>query len=258
MRKRLSSLLVVPSFTRLYNSEGGGAAGGTTTDGGDAGGKGAGAGGDTGAKGGDAGGKEGGDAGSKGDAVARADHERALADMHRYKREAEKLKQEKEEARSAKLKENNQWKELAEAKELEAKSAREEKERIQNSYLAEKKYSAVREKCAALGLRPEAVSDLEMLDLESVQIETTSTGRLNVLGAEKFAERLKATKPHWFADKSAPNVNTKGSRVIDSDGPVTPAAILAAEKEGRKSGDMSKYNELVKKYQTQRAAGMRR
>lgn len=191
------------------------------------------------------------------DTVSRADHERALADMHKYKGEAAKLKKEAEDRATAAMKEQNQWKELAELKENEAKAAKEEKERIQNSFLGERKYSTVKEKCKALGLRAEAESDLEMLDLESVTVETTSTGKINILGAEKFAERLKTLKPHWFSDKSAPNVNTNGARIQDNGGAVTIQEIIAAEKEGKKSGDMTKYYNLHKKFQTQRSQARR-
>ncbi len=191
------------------------------------------------------------------DVVARADHERALADLQKFKREAAELKKERETLNTNKMKEQNQWKELAEKHEKEANDAREEAAKIRDSFLGERKFSTVKEKCLVLGLRPEAASDLEMLDLESVTLETTSTGKINVLGADKFAERLKTLKPHWFADKNAPAVNTNGARIVDSNGDITPAMILAAEKEGRKSGDMGKYQDLFKKFQQQRATPKR-
>lgn len=224
--------------------------------GGEGGGGGA-SGGDAGA--GDKGGGEGGEKGGKPELVSREDHERALADLHKFKKEAEKLKTEREAEKTAKLKEENRWKELAEQNEQEAKTAREEAARIKDSYVNGKKYSAVQEKCMALGLRPEAVSDLEMLDLADIPIETTSTGKINVLGADKFAERLKTLKPHWFAEKKAPSINADGTRVVESnDGQITVAQLLAEEAKGKKSGDLSGYYALHKKYLTQRAAGMRR
>lgn len=210
---------------------------------------------DGGADGGDKSGAGGGDKGGSQDQVARADHERALADMHKFKKEAEKLRKEKDDEKAAKLKEEKRFEELAAAKEQEAKEAREEADRIKNSFLNEKKFSAVRLAAEKLGLRPEAVSDLEELDLDKVQVETTNTGKISVLGADKFAERLKTLKPHWFADKSKPNVNTNGTRVIEGgDGTVTIDDVIAAEKEGKKANDMTKYRELFKKYQQQRVA----
>lgn len=195
----------------------------------------------------------GGEGGTKAELVAKADHDRALADLHKYKSEALALKKERETEKANKMKADNQWKELAEANELKAREAAERAEKIQNSYLGEKKFNAIQSKCQALGLRPEAVADLELLDLEAVQVETTSTGKINILGADKFAERLKTLKPHWFAEKSTTTVNTNGTRVVDKDGAITPADILKAEKEAHKTGDKSKYNDLFKKYQQQRA-----
>jgi hypothetical protein len=193
----------------------------------------------------------------KKETVAFADHERVIADLNKAKKEMERLKSERENEKTAKLKEQSQWKELAEKYETDAKTAREESDRLRNSYVEGKKFAAVQEKCLALGLRAEAVSDLEMLDLVDVQIETTNTGKTSVLGADKFAERLKTLKPHWFAGKSAPNVNTDGTRVIDGE-PITPAMLLKAEAEGKKSGDLSGYHAMFKTFQSQRANGLRR
>ncbi len=178
--------------------------------------------------------------------------------MHKHKKEAKALKDEKTAAADKKMKDEKRFEELAEANEKKAKEADERAERIQNSYLGEKKVNAARVAAEKLGLRPEAVSDLEQLDLDGVQIETTSTGKINVLGADKFAERLKTLKPHWFSDKRKPNVNTNGTKVLDSDGPLTASQVYEAEKAGRKSGDMSEYQKLHKQFQNQRAAASRR
>ncbi len=190
--------------------------------------------------------------------ISRADHDRALADMHKHKREAAQLRQEKKDAETARLKESNDWKTLAEQKEADAKLARDEADSLRSTYVNDRKYNAVHAKCVALGIRPEALSDLESLDLADIAIETTSTGKINVLGAERFAAALKSKKPHWFDGKAAPRVNTNGQRVIDSDSALTATDLLKAEAEGRKSGDLSKYYDMHKKFQQQRAASSRR
>lgn len=202
------------------------------------------------------------DAGGAGDdgndTVSRADHKKALADLHKYKAEARKLKKEQDDAKAARMKDEGRLKELAELKENEAKEAREEADRLKESFVSEKKFNVVQAECQKLGIRPEALSDLEGLDLGDVQIETTSTGKINVLGASKFAARLKSLKPHWFQDVKTTKVNTGGNRVLDSeDGNITPAMIYEAEKAGRKSGDMSEYNKLHSKFRQQQAGGRR-
>ncbi len=191
------------------------------------------------------------------DKVERADHERALADLQKYKKEAKALKDEKDKAATEKLKAENKWKEIAEANETKAKEADERAEKLQGSFLEGKRFDAARLACEKLGIRAEAVGDLDALDLKDIQIETTSTGKINVLGADKFAERLKTLKPHWFTDKRKPNVNTRGNTVVDSDGPITAQQIVEAEKAGRKSGDMKPYYDLHKQFQNQRAAARR-
>lgn len=187
--------------------------------------------------------------------VSREEFEHVKADMHKYKTEAQTLRKAQEDARTAKLKEEAKWQELAEAREKEIETLRTDNQRIQDSYVNDRKFSALREKCQALGLRKEAISDLEGLDLGDITVETTNTGRVNILGADKFANRLKTLKPHWFSDpKTTPNVNTSSTRVITSDsGNVTTADIIAAEREGRKTGDMSKYLDLCDKYRKQRS-----
>lgn len=187
--------------------------------------------------------------------VSRAEYMKARDDAERYRKQIEKAKADQDVEKAAKLREQNQHKELADKFEQELKEEREKNAKLIFATTEQAKFSALKDKCAALGIRPEAVADLEMLDLGPIQVETTSTGKTNILGADKFAERLKTLKPHWFADPKAPNVNPSNPRVIDSNtGPVTAEMIYAAEKEGRKSGDMSKYNEMFKKFQTQRAA----
>jgi hypothetical protein len=188
------------------------------------------------------------------DVVSKAEFEKVMSELHKHKAKAKSLEDKVNEDKMSRMKEQNQWKEIAEAKEREAAEARERAEKVQSSFLSEKKYTAAREKCMALGIRAEALSDLEMLDLESIQIETTSTGKINVLGADKFAERLKTTKPHWFQEKKATTVNTDATRVIDQGGTVTPQMIMEAEKEARKTGDTSKYHDLHKRFQQQRLA----
>ncbi len=190
--------------------------------------------------------------------VSRADHERALADLNKFKKLAADSAREKKDAETARLKESNDWKTLAEQRENEAKEANERAERMSTSYVNDRKFTAIKSKCEALGIRAEALSDLEDLDLADIAVETTSTGKVNILGADKFATQLKARKPHWFSDKKAPRVNTNGTVILDSSDTITPKDLLAAEAKGIKSGDKTEYTEMFKKYQQQRAAGSRR
>jgi len=186
------------------------------------------------------------------DVVSRADLQRALDDLHRFKKEAETLRAEQTAQRDAKMKAENQWKEYAETKEREAKEATEKAKKLQDSFLNNQKYNALMAKTQALGILPAALSDLESLDLEDIRIETTSTGKINVLGVDVFAERIKSTKPHWFGTPAAPNVNASGQRVQDNPSTVTAKMVMDAERDGKKTGDMSTYHKLLKQFQTQK------
>lgn len=182
--------------------------------------------------------------------VPKAELERVLKDMHKYKATARELETKVKTEQETKMKEQENWKQYAELKEKEAKDAIEAKERVQASYVNEKKFSAIREAAMKAGIHQNAVSDLELLSLDSVVLETTSTGKLNVLGAEQFVSSLKTLKPHWF-NAAKTNVNTSIPGVSSSE-PVTAAQVLKASKEAAKSGDYTAYQNLTKQYQQQR------
>lgn len=186
--------------------------------------------------------------------VSKAELKKVLDQLHVHKARAKELEEKIATEEESKLKANNQWKELAEANEKKAKDAELKAAKLQESYINNGRFNAVKEKCVALGLHPNAADDLAGLDLSDITVETTNTGKVTYLGADKFAERVKTLKPHWFTEKAPPVVNTNGQRVLDSQGAVTPQMILAAEKEASKSGDKSKYNDLHKRYQQQRLA----
>lgn len=183
--------------------------------------------------------------------VTKADVERVLKDMHKYKSLAQKLQEQAESEKLARMKEQNQWREIAESKEREAAEAKAEAENTRKSYINGQKFSAFSAAADAIGLRPEARSDLELIDLEAIQIESTSTGKINVLGVDKVAEQLKRQKPHWFLEKQPPNVNAANQRVHDNTGTITEDMLFAAEKEAKKTGNMSQYVGLHKQYREQ-------
>ena len=186
--------------------------------------------------------------------VSWEDHQRALADLQKHKQKALKLEEERKTSQTQELKAKEQWKLLAEQKEQEANTYKAESENLKKSFVNEKKFSAIKDEAAKLGLRPEAMSDLELLDLEDISVETTSTGRINVLGAKTFAERVKTLKPHWFQNAQV-TVNGSAPRVSDTHtGLVSAKDIYDAEKAYRKSGkpeDFQKYQEMHLKFRKQ-------
>lgn len=182
--------------------------------------------------------------------VPRDDHKRAIDDMHKYKKQAQELADKLKAKETEDLKKTQQWQQLAELKEQEAKDAKTEAENLKRAIVADKKYSALREHAITAGLRKEAIGDLDLVDLDDVSIETTSTGRVNVSGVDKAVAKLKLLKPHWFKD-SAPQINAESPGVTNTGGQIDPKQIAAAEQLAKKTGDYTQYRDLLLRYKSQ-------
>lgn len=178
------------------------------------------------------------------------DTAKILADLNKYKKEAADLAEKLKASETSSIKSRGDWEQLAKLKEEEAKQARIEAERLKNTYITEKKFNELRTEALRLGIRKEAIEDLELVDLNQIQIETTDRGRIDVIGAKIVAEKLKATKPHWFQDKETPAINSSIPRV-NLDGKITINEIYELEAEAKKTGDSSKFIEAIKKYKMQ-------
>ncbi len=181
------------------------------------------------------------------------DKERALEDLKKIKAqnvellEALKKKDEAiEESRLAKLKEQEKFQELAETWQQKAQDAEQKASGLEKSMIYAKKFDAVKTAALQAGIKKEAIDDLEMLDFGDVDIEYTSTGRVNVLGAGKFVENIKITRPHWFGKKGA-SVNPSEPGVVGSSS-IKYADLLKAEEQAKKTGDYATYSALHKKY----------
>lgn len=181
--------------------------------------------------------------------VPKSELDRVLKDMHKYKATAKELESKVKTSEEQKLKEQEDWKEYAEIKEKEAQEAIQASDRLRESYVNEKKFSAIREAAMKAGIHQNAVSDLELLSLDSVVLEMTSTGKSNVLGADQFVSSLKTLKPHWFTSVKT-NVNSSIPGVQSSE-PITAAQLVKASKDAEKSGDYTAYQNLNRQYQQQ-------
>lgn len=122
-------------------------------------------------------------------------------------KEREEYKLKLSQVEDEKLKSNNQWKELAEIKEQKLKEAEEKNNQFKSAYIQDKKMEVVKREAIKAGIRDEAIHDLDLVDLSMLEIETTSTGRINVLNVEKAIENLQSTRPYWFKSQNAPNIN---------------------------------------------------
>jgi hypothetical protein len=187
--------------------------------------------------------------------VSRAELQRVLDELHGFKTQARQLQDEKRTQEEAQLRENQRWKELSDRYQGERDEALEKVKNLGHAVAKDKKLSVVREEALKKGIRPEALQDLEMLPLNDVQVETTSTGRINVIGAGSAIESLKAQRPHWFGTPAGPGVNTNSPGVnTPSNEKVTIQQLRDAETNARKTGDSSDYQRLHKLFKAQRGA----
>ena len=156
----------------------------------------------------------------------------------------EKLIKDLETQKTSKLEEQSNYKELWENAERKRQEAEEKSNKIQTQYVSDLKRSAIEKEAIKLGINKSALNDINLLKGEMdnfVQIETTSTGNINVLGSSEFVENLKETRPHWFTDGKAPTFNNAIPQHTTNK-EMTPSDILALQKK-----DPTKYNEIMRK-----------
>lgn len=132
--------------------------------------------------------------------------ERTKKDMFKYKEEAEKAKKLMDEQRLQRLKETQNWEAVAKEKEQEAESERLRRQTLESSIIQHQKFMALKTEALKQNMHPSSIDDLELLDLPEVTVETTSTGKILVQGAERAIAGLKTLRPHWFK-QNAPSIN---------------------------------------------------
>jgi len=179
--------------------------------------------------------------------VSRSELNKVLDEMHNYKRQAKEFEDSLSKRKMDELKQKDEWQKVAQIKEEEATASKEEANKLRDSIIWDKKYSALKEYALRSGIRREALSDLELIDFENdLAIETTNTGKVNVLGADRAINNLKSTRPHWFGSKGG-NINTSDPEVV-SGGAITMQDIFKAEKKAKESGDYAPYYKVMKQY----------
>lgn len=187
--------------------------------------------------------------------ISRAEFDKVLNDMHKFKNAARDYEQRLEQKDMDSLREKEDYKKLAETYESKYREADEQVKTLKSSFMDDRKYAAIREEAIKQGIRQEAIDDLDLQSFDSVMLETTSTGRMNVLGVDVAVKDLKARKPHWFG-KATPVVNTSSPEVkFSSGGDITPQDILKAQAKAQKTksqSDLATYQQMVKKYQLQK------
>jgi hypothetical protein len=183
--------------------------------------------------------------------VSKTEFDKVMADMHKYKKALREIESTKKQQELQSLKEKQEWQKIAELKEAEANQEREERTKLTKAVVTDKKMSAIREAAMKAGVLDTALDDIDLLNWNDVEVETTSTGRINVIGADDAVKRLKTLKPHWFG-KSVGKVNSKIPETTKQNSDVvTLEKIIKLRKEAVQSGDYSAYEPAFKQYQAQ-------
>lgn len=178
------------------------------------------------------------------------DHKRVLDDMHRHKTEAIEAKKRLKELEDEKLRQQNDFKSLADREKKRADDAESKLTKREQAFLNTLKYKDVQVAASKLGLRNEAEDDLGRLSLESIEVEATSEGRFIIKNADDFVANLKKTKPHWFKDQTAPVINAGGGKGGKGESSAKLTSDYMVE---LRMKDPKKYRELMPKYLEERS-----
>ena len=170
--------------------------------------------------------------------VSKSELKKVLDDMMKFKKANQELQtqvksyeQMAKEAEEKRLVEKEDYKNLYEQWKDKANKAVEEKNGLLKAFENDKKYEVIKRSAVKNGLRDEALDDLEYLDTSDVIIEKTDQGRINIIGADEFVDKLKERKPFWFNDSKAPTLNTSDGSPGSRPKELSASDILKLQKE---------------------------
>lgn len=182
--------------------------------------------------------------------VSWENHQRALNDLHKFKGQVQELQTKLGDLESDRLKEKNDYKSLYETEKAKREESDKKLKEFSGWAVQTQRFNAVKQEALASGLRKEALGDLELVDLDDVKVETTSTGRFVVEGAKDRVEKLKTERPHWFTVGPPPTVNSGGGGTPPPTGGKLTANDVANAERDWKRGKITRqqYEETYKRY----------
>lgn len=160
--------------------------------------------------------------------------------LEKERQERERLAKEVEEIRTAKLKEQNNWKDLYEQEQKKASEYQEKLKKVSTSLVEDKMRTVIEREASKAGILPSALEDLDLIDKSIIEVETTSNGRINFHNVKEFVDSLKMKKPHWFGAHQDPNINNKRADYG------APKDLSTEEILDLQSKDPKKYNEIMR------------
>jgi hypothetical protein len=182
-------------------------------------------------------------------------YEEVKNDMLKFKAELRKKEAEVEQAKSkakelelAALRQKEDYKTMYEQEANARKEIEGKYSKTVSAVVDSTKWNAMSRELVSLGINPSTLGDVErLINFDDIEVETTSTGKVNVLNAKDVAERFKSSRPFYFQGNGKPNVNTNTPGVL-TPGSVTMDQVKAAEAEYKKTRSpesLRKYNEVV-------------
>lgn len=190
--------------------------------------------------------------------VSWENHQRALSDLHKFKKQVDDLGTKLGDMESQSLKEKQDFKSLYERETEKRKAAEEEVKKVKGWAVSTHRFAEIKSEAMKAGLLPNALSDLELIPQDNVEVEVTSTGRFLVNGAKDFVENIKKDRPHWFQNPKAPNVNSGGGgAAVPSGGSELSAHDVYQAERSWKAGKITRkqYEETHMRFRTQKAVG---
>jgi hypothetical protein len=195
------------------------------------------------------------------ESVSKADHQRVLDDMMKFKKnfndtakENEDLKARLEALEKAGKESSGDFKSLAEQYKNTADEWKGKYDGLKGSIVINEKHKAASQALLKAGMKADALKILEKEDFKDIEVEATTSGRFLVHGVDLFVDKFKKEYPFAFGTGEAPVVNTGGGGSSNDHGDeLTPKRLHEIEIECRKKNDMNPYYEAVKKYSAQKA-----
>jgi hypothetical protein len=161
--------------------------------------------------------------------------------LEKERQERERLSKELEQTRSEEMKRNNQWKELYESEKNKREEAEVKVKNISSNVVENLMTREIERAALAAGILPEALEDLGMLDKSMIEVETTSSGRINFHNVTEFVDSIKQKKAYMFRSGKAPNINTNQPG-IPTNKELTANDLLELSRK-----DPKRYNEIMRK-----------
>lgn len=164
------------------------------------------------------------------------------------------LSQAVEKLKNTNLKTQGSFKELYEQSEAKVAELETKNKTLTDSIFHTSRVSAVKDAAVKLGLRSAALSDLESLDMDDVEVKVGDDKIIRVEGASDFASRLKTLKPYLFETPKDPKFNGGGGTGGGNQGggQVTQEMLANAHKVRNTSPEkLQAYKDMVKRFDEQ-------